>query len=116
LRRLAEVEPCPGPRKGENRACRYKLYHMAAALVSCVSEALGGQRRYAAHYLRIMHRKRAGFGALLPHSWRTADQSRKQSSYDPRKAQKKAIEQARTPERAKNAWVSKIQQKNGKKG
>jgi hypothetical protein len=53
-----------------------------------VSEAQGGQRRYAAHYHCIMHRKRADFGAQLPRCWRTADQSRRQSSHDPRNARK----------------------------
>jgi hypothetical protein len=77
-----------------------------------VPEAQGGQRRNAAHYHSIVHRKRAGFGAQLPRSWRTADQSRLQSSLYPPNAQKNTRTGNKTPEIAK---LCKGLQKNSKK-
>jgi hypothetical protein len=77
-----------------------------------VLEAQGGQRRNAAHYHCIVHRKRAGFGARLPRGWRTADQSRMQSGYDPRNAQKKDSTGQKNAREGKNE--RKGQQKNRK--
>jgi hypothetical protein len=59
-----------------------------------------------------MHRKRAGFGALLPLSWRTTDQSSMQSSYGRRNAQK-ALEQAK--ERLRGQKVARVCKKTAKK-
>jgi hypothetical protein len=98
--RLAGVEPCREPRRKRTEPADYKLHQTAAALAACVPEAHGGQRRNAARYQCIVHRKWAGFGAQLSRSWRTADQSRMQSSYDPRNAQNNTRRGKRTPTRA----------------
>jgi hypothetical protein len=73
----------------------YKLYQ-TAALAACTPEAQGGQRRSAAHYHCILRRRWAGFGVQLPLRWRTADQSRMESSYGPVELPKQTLLQEKT--------------------
>jgi hypothetical protein len=110
--RLASVEPCRGPRRERTELAGYKLNQTAAALAACLPDSQGGQRRNAAHYHCIVHRKWAGFGPQLPRSWRTVDQSRVQSTYDTRNAQKHTRTGNTTPEIAKKR---KGQRKTAKK-
>jgi hypothetical protein len=68
--RLISVERWRGRRREKTELAGYKLYQTVAALAACAPEAQGGQKRNAARYHCIVHRKRAGFGAQLPRSWR----------------------------------------------
>jgi hypothetical protein len=77
-----------------------------------VPEAQGEQGINAAHSHCIVHRKRAGFGAQLPRSWRTAAQSKTKSRYDLRNAQKYTRTGKNKPERIK---TPKELQKTNKK-
>jgi hypothetical protein len=67
-----------------------------------VSEAQGGQRRNAAHYHCIVHLKRAGFGAQLPRSWRTADQEQYAVELRPAERQKKTDRPKKRPREQKS--------------
>jgi hypothetical protein len=80
-----------------------------------VPEVQGSQRRNAAHFHCIVHRKRAGFGAQLPRSWRTADQSGLQSSYDPQNGQNKHSNRQKKPESKKQHGLAKKTAKKRKK-
>jgi hypothetical protein len=73
---------------------------------SCVRAGSAGRTTKKGCALSLHRALEVGgfFGAQLPCSWHTADQSGMQSSYDPRKAQKKE------PEQAKNAQGSKTTQ------